>query len=39
MILWFLQLVGFITVGCFIYAAGAESEKQKQTKSEKCTDT
>jgi len=29
---WFLQLIGFITIGCFIYAAGAESEKQKHEK-------
>lgn len=30
MLNWLLQLVGLITVGCFIFAAGAESEKQKQ---------
>lgn len=39
MLSWFFQLIGFIVVCGFIFAAGAESEKQKQEKSKKCTDT
>lgn len=32
LIAWLLQIIGIIVVGGFIYAAGAESEKQKHEK-------